>query len=265
MSESDHLEAIRQRRLAQQKANQRNAVVTFLILVAGFSLVVMTNQGGVSDKQESAERPQAEKENAAPPAGGASGEGGLSGLIAKVLGEEEPPPQKKSETKKKTAVVPPPKTAKAQGSGGNVEVEDIVLSSDWQFSGENPDRPVILTNIRVERGMMRGSRIRADLINRTEAALKDVIVAVYFHDRDGLPIDGKMFNPLMVSGGIFGDKLSPLKSGRKRTFGLTIDDAPANWGGEVTMELTHVGPGEPGGKLPELVLNHMQRSVGELE
>ncbi|MBF0156180.1 MAG: hypothetical protein HQL57_03215 [Magnetococcales bacterium] len=60
-------------------------------------------------------------------------------------------------------------------------------------------------------------------------------------------------NPLVVSGGFFGDRTQPLPAGRSRELSVDVDGAPGGWQGEVAVELSDLdlvgaGTAEGGGK-----------------
>ncbi|MEO5330920.1 MAG: methane monooxygenase/ammonia monooxygenase subunit B [Magnetococcus sp. YQC-5] len=76
-------------------------------------------------------------------------------------------------------------------------------------------------------------RIKARLINHGHQKLTAAQVNIEFLNSSGQVVLSRAVNPLVVSGGIFGDQSEALAPGSSRPFYVLADDAPAGWSGKL--------------------------------
>ncbi len=62
-------------------------------------------------------------------------------------------------------------------------------------------------------------------------------VDVLFLDANDRVLTRRPINPLVVSGGLFGDKSVPLEVGKTRFFRVETDGVPGIWSGRVDVEV----------------------------
>jgi hypothetical protein len=116
-------------------------------------------------------------------------------------------------------------------------------------SESKPDNPppetlvylsrVSLVGIRVGDSLT-GKGVFGEVKNNGDRALSKIEVTIYCLGRDKKPVFEKTYTPVLVGPFSFGDEAQPLKPGYSRKFGVRLDDAPSDWGGEVDVKVTAV-------------------------
>jgi hypothetical protein len=112
------------------------------------------------------------------------------------------------------------------------------------------------TSLRLENvGVIRRSRygfgdpepaIRGRVVNAGDSTLSKVQVVAYFLNSEGRVIGEMDFHPILITEFSFGDD-TPLRPGYEEDFGFWVSDqAPANWAGEVRLELGEIEFAESG-------------------
>ncbi|MEO5365428.1 MAG: hypothetical protein H7831_03575 [Magnetococcus sp. WYHC-3] len=92
---------------------------------------------------------------------------------------------------------------------------------------------VQVLNLRVDHDEWQQRQVRADLVNGWEEPLANAVVVLSFPDRDGRVLLERKVNPLVVSGGVFGDVVRTLNPGAHRDFRALTGVIPAGWNGKV--------------------------------
>ncbi|MBF0178873.1 MAG: hypothetical protein HQM03_02475 [Magnetococcales bacterium] len=80
-------------------------------------------------------------------------------------------------------------------------------------------------------------RVRGRLFNHGPRKLTGAEVRIQFLDTNGQVIFSRSVNPLVVSGGLFGDLSEALPVGSGRQFYVLADDTPVGWSGRVDAKL----------------------------
>ncbi|MBF0455446.1 MAG: hypothetical protein HQL72_11600 [Magnetococcales bacterium] len=97
---------------------------------------------------------------------------------------------------------------------------------------------VVVDQITVQTGEANEKRVQARVHNLSGRFLADLRVDMLFLDNQGRILLARGVNPLVVSGGLFGDKIRTLKPGSSRLFSLDATDIPTGWTGSVSAQVT---------------------------
>jgi len=113
-----------------------------------------------------------------------------------------------------------------QVTSGSGDEDEYGIGED----GDNGQRgQVLIDRTRVHRGTEGRRWVQARLINRGKAPLLAAWVDILFLDANDHIILRRPVNPLVVSGGVFGDKSVALETGKTRFFRVETDGVPASW------------------------------------
>ncbi|MBF0623150.1 MAG: hypothetical protein HQL54_14630 [Magnetococcales bacterium] len=258
--EEEHLARMQKRREAVRRKQQIQAVVLLLILPVMFYFISLFEQGvgGGEDpvaeeeaivQSEKGKNPNSGGSASAQHAGGQGGKGGLD--MDSLAGLHKP--QSQIEAMAKGAGHLSKSGGYRSSSSGRSEqnsnssnsalyvgsdITDVSLGqTDWQLDDASSGQPVVVGNPRVESGVIGGRRLRAQVINRSDSSLSFAEVEIRFLGQDGAVLLTRLVNPLVISGGMFGDRSKPLAPGQVRTFGMSLSDVPPGWSGAVTFRL----------------------------
>ncbi|MBF0427981.1 MAG: hypothetical protein HQL94_03600 [Magnetococcales bacterium] len=83
-------------------------------------------------------------------------------------------------------------------------------------------------------------RINAHMFNHGRQPLAAAWVNIDFLNSNGEVLFTRAVNPLVVSGGIFGDQSAPLAEGTGRQFHVSADEVPFGWTGKVDAKVTRL-------------------------
>lgn len=97
---------------------------------------------------------------------------------------------------------------------------------------------VMVDQLQVEIGEHNEKRIEARILNQGGKFLHDVAVDILFLDSRGETVLARSVNPLVISGGLFGDKVQTLWPGRARKFIVDATDVPKSWSGALRPNVT---------------------------
>ncbi|MBF0293653.1 MAG: hypothetical protein HQL96_00570 [Magnetococcales bacterium] len=112
--------------------------------------------------------------------------------------------------------------------------EDFVQSAPMR----GPDQAeVSLDQVTVVVAESGERRVRARLFNHGPRKLTGAEVRVQFLNAEGQVILSRSVNPLVVSGGLFGDRSEALPAGSGRQFHVLADDTPVGWTGKVEVKV----------------------------
>lgn len=136
------------------------------------------------------------------------------------------------------------------------ELQDALSDAEQGVQLQNAIAEYREASLRLENvGVIRRSRygigepepaIRGRVVNAGDSTLSKVQVVAYFLNNDGRVIGEMDFHPILVTEFSFGDD-TPLRPGYEEDFGFWVaDEAPANWGGEVRLELGEIEFADPG-------------------
>lgn len=119
------------------------------------------------------------------------------------------------------------------------ELGDSRQESRVEKAGEPPPPlapagpPVVLREVRVGNTESNERRVFAEVVNQSGDSLKNIEVVIKFLNYEKETVHERQVNALVVSGGLFGDSVTPLKMGEVRNFSVGIDDLPPGWSGNV--------------------------------
>ncbi len=83
--------------------------------------------------------------------------------------------------------------------------------------------------------------VDARLFNQSQKKLIKAQVDIRFLRSSGAVLLTRSVNPLVVSGGLFGDQSEPLKAGESRQFTIMADDVPSGWTGHMDAKVSALG------------------------
>jgi hypothetical protein len=98
---------------------------------------------------------------------------------------------------------------------------------------------VMVDQIQVQKGDNNEKVVQARILNQGSRFLIDVHLEILFLDTRGKPVLARGINPLVISGGLFGDKVQTLAPGSSRVFLVDATDVPTSWGGNVRAKVNH--------------------------
>ncbi|MBF0189636.1 MAG: hypothetical protein HQL99_00630 [Magnetococcales bacterium] len=90
-------------------------------------------------------------------------------------------------------------------------------------------------------------RVQGRVYNQGRQPLTAARVDIQFLSSGGEVMLSRPVNPLVVSGGIFGDQSEPLATGSGRYFLVSTDDIPPGWSGKLDARIREV---QFGGQIP---------------
>ncbi|MBF0144630.1 MAG: hypothetical protein HQL84_00910 [Magnetococcales bacterium] len=117
---------------------------------------------------------------------------------------------------------------------------DIVFSvgeTKWVGPKGEGDGVVVVDRLRVGVDTFGNRVIRGRIANQGHQSLAQVEVTVEFTEAGGAIVQSRRVNPLVVSGGLFGDRVQTLKPGDSRMFQLDATDLPDSWTGSVATRI----------------------------
>ncbi|GAB0057715.1 hypothetical protein SIID45300_02047 [Candidatus Magnetaquicoccaceae bacterium FCR-1] len=88
-------------------------------------------------------------------------------------------------------------------------------------------------------------RVQGRVYNHGSQPLIAARVQIEFLGNAGEVLTARPVNPLVISGGIFGDQSEILPSGSGRSFLVTTDELPANWNGKLSAKIMGAQFGRP--------------------
>ncbi|MEO5376655.1 MAG: hypothetical protein H7832_02545 [Magnetococcus sp. DMHC-6] len=107
----------------------------------------------------------------------------------------------------------------------------------WLQSLEGVTDPVVVGYPKIGKSLLNKKRLFAKIFNNSDQSLILAFVKVTFFGKDGQIVYEKIVQPLVFSGGLFGDQVSHLPPGKIRQFGMDVEDISREWTGEVTFKL----------------------------
>ena len=102
-----------------------------------------------------------------------------------------------------------------------------------------------IDNVRLVKGRgdsttgLRVPHLHALVSNKGANPMIEARVDMLFMDGTGQVLARRSVNPLVVSGGLFGDKIRPLQPGESREFEVDTSQLPAGWGSQIHAELVY--------------------------
>ena len=96
---------------------------------------------------------------------------------------------------------------------------------------------VVVDRVNVQKGENGEKLIQARVQNQGSRYLADSHVDIIFLDSRNRPVLVRGVNPLVISGGLFGDKIQTLAPGSSRIFMVDATDVPDKWSGSVSAEV----------------------------
>ena len=125
----------------------------------------------------------------------------------------------------------------------DIKIASLVVDVTQHFSKKEPGaevRPeglVLVDRLLVEMDSLNERRVHGRLVNNAPAALSHVRVDILFLSSQGETLVRRGVNPLVVSGGLFGDKSAPLGPADNRVFRVDASQVPKEWTGGLKAEV----------------------------
>ncbi|MGN7610474.1 hypothetical protein ACQZV8_00125 [Magnetococcales bacterium HHB-1] len=111
---------------------------------------------------------------------------------------------------------------------------------------EQSKRPIEVTDLTVRTNRDGKKVLSGNLVNRTKQTLASVIIDISFHDVHRHKVGQKKVDPLVISGGIFGDKRRFLSGGKIHPFTIVPNNIKPKWhDGYVRAQVTHARFAKP--------------------
>ncbi|MBF0445872.1 MAG: hypothetical protein HQL68_09790 [Magnetococcales bacterium] len=95
------------------------------------------------------------------------------------------------------------------------------------------DGVVLIANMQVQKGDNNEQVIQSRIHNQSSKYLANVNLDILFLNSQGKTMFKRAINPLVVSGGLFGDKIQTLAPGASRIFIVDATEVPQGWSQEV--------------------------------
>ncbi|MBF0270555.1 MAG: hypothetical protein HQL98_00575 [Magnetococcales bacterium] len=83
-------------------------------------------------------------------------------------------------------------------------------------------------------------RVQGRVYNQGRQPLMAARVDIQFLNANGEVLLSRPINPMVVSGGVFGDQSEPLPAGTGRTFLVSTDDIPTSWSGKLAARVREI-------------------------
>jgi len=94
-------------------------------------------------------------------------------------------------------------------------------------------------NVSVEQGNLGQLGVSGELKNLGDRTLRSVAITVYYLDKEGIVVHEKTYDPVLVTGELYGDH-EPLKPNYGKIFWYRIDGPPSDWAKKVKVAVTDV-------------------------
>lgn len=128
----------------------------------------------------------------------------------------------------------------AEGDGERTPGGDIVYTlgeKKWIGLAGAEEGVVVIDRVRVEMDDYGKRVVRGRIANQGIRSLSWVQLSVDFSDAHGGIVQTRLVNPLVISGGLFGDRIQTLQPGGSRTFQVDATDVSSAWSGTVATKI----------------------------
>ncbi|MBF0382171.1 MAG: hypothetical protein HQL69_14195 [Magnetococcales bacterium] len=117
--------------------------------------------------------------------------------------------------------------------------EVVYTAGAKKIIGKNKNQAgvVLVDNIQVQKGDNNEPLIQARIHNQSSQYLANVHIDILFLNSRGKTMFKRAINPLVISGGLFGDKIQTLAPGASRIFIVDATEVPKGWSQEVNYAL----------------------------
>lgn len=115
---------------------------------------------------------------------------------------------------------------------------DVVYSegeTKWLGAEEKDAGTVVVDRLQVVTDDFGGRIARGRIVNYGRQSLSRVVALLDFTQPDGGVVISRKINPLVISGGLFGDRIQTLQPGDSRMFQVDASDLPTSWKGQVAV------------------------------
>ncbi|HAT48761.1 MAG: hypothetical protein HQL07_00910 [Nitrospirae bacterium] len=115
---------------------------------------------------------------------------------------------------------------------------DVVYSEGekkWLGAEGKDAGTVVVDRLQVVTDDFGGRTARGRIVNYGRQSLSRVTALLDFTQPDGGVVISRKINPLVISGGLFGDRIQTLQPGDSRIFQVDASDLPASWKGQVAV------------------------------
>ncbi|MBF0358218.1 MAG: hypothetical protein HQL70_06385 [Magnetococcales bacterium] len=167
---------------------------------------------------------------------------GYGELLVKKIPDLTPIPYSDDYEKENEKSAPTP-VASAKSGGVNRPVlpsgEVVYTAGDSTQVGKKENIPgvVLIDSLQVQKGDNNEQTVQARVQNQSSLFLAEVELDIIFLDGRGNTVLARGVNPLVISGGLFGDKVQTLAPGASRVFVVDATNVPPNWSGSVDYKM----------------------------
>ncbi|MBF0131095.1 MAG: hypothetical protein HQL75_00705 [Magnetococcales bacterium] len=158
--------------------------------------------------------------------------GGQSGVGNKVA------PGGKTGDGEKAALLSPPAQVADDEDVERTAKGDIIYSEGekkWLGMEGKDTGTVVVDRLQVVTDDFGRRLARGRVVNYGRQSLSRVVALLDFTQPDGDVVISRWINPLVISGGLFGDRIQTLQPGDSRMFQVDASDLPTSWKGQVAV------------------------------
>lgn len=101
------------------------------------------------------------------------------------------------------------------------------------------ERLIVINHVKVDKSVADTPRVQVEIDYFGTRIVEDARLDLLFLDSKEKVLGRRAVNPLVVSGGLYGDKVSPLNPGEKRAFYIDASNTPAGWTSHVAAEMIY--------------------------
>lgn len=101
------------------------------------------------------------------------------------------------------------------------------------------ERLIVINHAKLDKSVADMPRVQVEIDHFGTRIVDDARLDLLFLDGHGRVLGRRAVNPLVVSGGLYGDKASPLNPGEKRELYIDASNAPEGWTSHVAAEIIY--------------------------
>lgn len=160
--------------------------------------------------------------------------GGESGV-----GEKSASGEKTGDGEKAALLKPSPQAPEDEEVERTAKGDVIFSEGEKRWIGEEgkDEGIVVVDRLQIATNDSGSQIAQGRVVNHGRQSLSRVIALMNFTQPDGKVVISRRINPLVVSGGIFGDRSQTLQPGDSREFQVDASDLPASWKGLVVVKV----------------------------
>ncbi|HIJ83818.1 MAG: hypothetical protein HW380_1237 [Magnetococcales bacterium] len=145
----------------------------------------------------------------------------------------------KKPSEKDAKTLKPAEAEEEEGVEKTLGGDIIYTMGEERWIGPKGDNEavVVVDRLRVGVDGFGNKIVRGRIANQGGKSLAQVLMFIDFTGSGGAAVQSRLVNPLVVSGGLFGDRVQSLKPGDSRSFQVDATDLPSSWSGAVVARI----------------------------